>query len=52
MRKVLVAPALTAAFTGATAAPALAGPVPTSPCEIQELLGVDNVKECEAPDLG
>ena len=48
MRNTLIVLALTGLFTGGVAAPALAGPdVPTTPCEIQEFLGYDNVKECE-----
>ena len=48
MRKTLIALALTGLFTGAVATPARAGPKgPTTPCEIQEFLGFENVKECE-----
>jgi hypothetical protein len=48
VRKILIVLALTGLFTGGVAAPALAAPdVPTTPCEIQQFLGVENVKECE-----
>jgi hypothetical protein len=48
VRKTVLTLALAAAFSGGMAAPALAGPtVPTTPCEIQEFLGYENVKECE-----
>lgn len=49
MRKVLLILAISAGFTGALAAPAAAGPVPTTACELQDFLGVENVKECEDP---
>ena len=49
MRKTLLVLALSAAFTGALAAPASAGPLPTTACELQDFLGVENVKECEDP---
>ena len=50
MRETVLTLALTAFLTGATAAPALAGPtVPSVPkdCkEFQDLLGIQNVKDC------
>jgi hypothetical protein len=50
LRKTLLTLALTAAFAGGFAAPASAAPeVPTTSCEIQEFIGVENVKECEDP---
>ena len=50
MRKILLTLALTAGFAAAFAAPASAAPdLPTTYCEVQEFVGVDNVKECEEP---
>ena len=39
--------ALSALFVAVLAGPAVAGPVPTTACEIQRFIGVENVKECE-----
>ncbi len=51
MRKTVLTLALAAAFAGATAAPALAGPpLPTVPkdChELNALLHIDNVRDCD-----
>lgn len=46
MKRVLVL-AIAAVSIVAGALPAAAGPIPTTPCEIQDFLGYDNVKECE-----
>ena len=54
MRKTVLVLALAAFLSGATAAPALAGPdlpkVPKSCHEWNDLLGIDNVRDCEDPD--
>lgn len=54
LRKTLLTLALSAAFAGALAAPASAGPevpsVPQNCHEWNELLGIDNVRECDDPD--
>lgn len=49
LRKTLLTLALSAAFAGALAAPASAGPLPATACELQDFLGYENVKECEDP---
>lgn len=53
MRRTLAVCVSALALTGgalATAGPAAAGPeVPTSVCDVYELIGVENVKECEGP---
>jgi hypothetical protein len=49
LRKTVLVLALTAAFAGALAAPASAGPLPTTACELQDFLGYENVNECEDP---
>jgi|GEM_PF-4205236 hypothetical protein len=43
----MIALALSAVFVAVLAGPAAAGPVPTTVCEIQRFIGVENVKECE-----
>ena len=54
LRKALLILALSAAFTGALAAPASAGPeipsVPQNCHEWNQLLGIQNVRECDDPD--
>lgn len=53
MRKTVLTLALTALLTGASAAPALAGPVPSVPKDCKEfnaLLHIDNVRNCDDPD--
>ena len=57
LRKALLTLALSAAFTGALAAPAVAAPpgpeIPTLPqnChEWNQLLGIQNVRSCDDPD--
>ncbi len=54
MRKIVLTLALTAFLTGATAAPALAGPevpsVPQNCKEFNALLHIDNVRNCDDPD--
>ena len=54
MRKTLIVLALTGLFTGGVATPALAGPevpkVPSNCHEWNQLLGIQNVRECDDPD--
>ncbi len=45
--KKLTTLALSALMVASLAAPAAAGPIPTTSCELQRFLGVENVKECE-----
>jgi hypothetical protein len=54
VRKTLITLALAGLFAGASASPALAGPqLPTVPKDCHEwndLLGIDNVRDCNDPD--
>lgn len=48
MTKTLATLAATVAALTALAAPAVAAqPIPTTPCELQDFLGFDNVMACE-----
>ena len=50
IRRAIVTVVATVLLVGPLAAIASGGPIPTSQCEIQRLLGYENVKECEDPD--